>query len=220
MKKEKQLQYNVEEVLDMYLNGMYDYPDDYPEMTKEECREYVTSEIYDMRSDGGGHTFYGKGICDDLRFLGNDVIYAVIDKYAEELGILKQEQQAMEHDEAGQKTESENPSIWVVLSHDDQSDYTEPKYWDTARDSSDIIGIYSNEKAAREVVGKLKKEEEERLASLSEDYEEEQAQGKYYTIQQRELKYEAEYPSSEKIVTVGYYVPEKPEWRENEKEER
>jgi len=75
----------------MYLNGMYDYPEEYPEMTKEECRKYVTSQIYDMRSDGNGHTRYAKGICDDLRFLGNNVIHAAIDEYAEESGILKGE---------------------------------------------------------------------------------------------------------------------------------
>lgn len=92
MTKEKQLQYNVEEVLDMYLNGMYDYgEEDYPEMTIEECREYVTSEIYDMRSDGHGHTRYANGICDDLKFLGNDYIYSVIDEYAKGNGIIKEE---------------------------------------------------------------------------------------------------------------------------------
>lgn len=82
MTRKKQLQYNVEEVLDMYYNGMMDYPEDYPEMTIEECRDYVCNQIYDMKSDGHGHTRYSKGICDDLKFLGNDYIYDVIDKYA------------------------------------------------------------------------------------------------------------------------------------------
>ena len=84
-----QLQNNVEEVLDEYLNGMYDRPEDYPEMTLEECREYVTSQIYDMKSNGGGHTFYRSGICDELKFLGNDYIYKVIDEYAIDNGIIK-----------------------------------------------------------------------------------------------------------------------------------
>ena len=91
MKKEKQLQYNVEEVLDMYYNGTLDFPKDYPEMTIEECREYVTSEIYDMKSDGHGHTRYAQGICDDLKFLGNDFIYNAIDTYAKDLGLIKED---------------------------------------------------------------------------------------------------------------------------------
>lgn len=87
---ERQLQNNVEEVLDMYYNGMEDYPDDYPEMKRDECREYCTSQIYDMKADGHGTTYYDKGICDNLKFLGNDYIYSVIDKYAAENGILKE----------------------------------------------------------------------------------------------------------------------------------
>ena len=89
--KQKQLQNNVEQVVDEYLNGMYDYPEDYPEMTIEECRKYVTEQIYDMKSNGHGRTFYGNGICDDLRFLGNDYIHKVIDEYAMESGIIKSE---------------------------------------------------------------------------------------------------------------------------------
>ena len=85
---EQQLRKNVEEVLDEYLNGMYDYPEDYPEMTIDECRKFVTEQIYNMKSNGGGHTVYRNGICDELRFLGNDYIYNVIDKYAIENGII------------------------------------------------------------------------------------------------------------------------------------
>lgn len=87
----RQLQLNVEAVLDLYLNGMTDDPDEYPEMTKEQCRDYVTSQIYDMKDWGGGRTTYKDGICDNLRFLGNEYIYGVIDKYAKENGILKEE---------------------------------------------------------------------------------------------------------------------------------
>lgn len=89
--REKQLQNNVEQVIDEYLNGMYDYPEEYPEMSIEECREYVTSQIYDMKSNGHGHTFYGNGICDELRFLGNEYIYKVIDEYAIANGIIAEE---------------------------------------------------------------------------------------------------------------------------------
>lgn len=91
MTRDKQLQHNVEEVLDEYYNGMCDYPDEYQEMTIEECREYVTDQIYDMKSDGGGRTIYEKGICDDLKFLGNDFIYEVIDTYAIDSGIIKED---------------------------------------------------------------------------------------------------------------------------------
>ena len=75
MTREQQLQNNVEEILNYYCNSMTDFgEEEYPPMTKEEYREYVISELYDMKSDGGGHTRYKKGICDELRFLGNAVI--------------------------------------------------------------------------------------------------------------------------------------------------
>ena len=76
--RKMQLQNNVEQVIDEYLNGIYDYPE-----------EYVTSQIYDMKSNGHGHTFYRNGICDELRFLGNEYIYKVIDEYAIANGIIK-----------------------------------------------------------------------------------------------------------------------------------
>ncbi len=86
----KQLEKNVEYLLDMYYNGILDHgEEEYPLMTKEECREYCTSQIYDMKYDGHGHTRYQKGICEDLKFLGNEYIFSVIDKYAAELAILK-----------------------------------------------------------------------------------------------------------------------------------
>ena len=89
MENAKQLQLNVECILDSYLNGMYDYPEEYPKLTKDECRQYVIEQVYDLKDYGNGHTKYRKGICDNLRFLGNDYIYSIIDKYAEENGILK-----------------------------------------------------------------------------------------------------------------------------------
>lgn len=88
--RKMQLQNNVEQVIDEYLNGIYDYPEEYLEMTLEECREYVTSQIYDMKSNGHGHTFYKDGICDELRFLGNEYIYKIIDEYAIANGIIKE----------------------------------------------------------------------------------------------------------------------------------
>lgn len=88
---QRQLQYNVEQVLDEYYNGMEDYPEEYPEMTIEECRKYVTEQIYDMKSNGSGHTRYANGICDNLRFLGNEYIHKVIDEYAIGNGIIKDE---------------------------------------------------------------------------------------------------------------------------------
>ncbi len=92
MSKLQQLKNNVEEVLDMYSNGMSDYGlDEYPEMTVDECREYVTGQIYDMKSNGSGYTVYRDGICEDLKTLGNTVIYPVIDEYAADLGIIKKE---------------------------------------------------------------------------------------------------------------------------------
>lgn len=86
---QRQLQYNVEQVLDEYYNGMEDYPEEYPEMTLEECRQYVTEQIYDMKSNGHGVTRYAHGICDNLRFLGNEYIHKVIDDYAIGNGIIK-----------------------------------------------------------------------------------------------------------------------------------
>ena len=80
---------NVTEVVEGYLNGMEDHPEDYPEMSIEEARKYCTSQIYDIYADGKGFCREKKGICDHLRFLGNDYIYSVIDKVAKENGILK-----------------------------------------------------------------------------------------------------------------------------------
>lgn len=88
-KDEKQLKLNVEAVLDMYLNGMCDEPDIYTEMSKTECRMYVIGQIYDMKDYGNGRTKYKDGICNNLKFLGNEYINSVIDKYARDNGILK-----------------------------------------------------------------------------------------------------------------------------------
>lgn len=86
-----QLKLNVEEVLDEYLNGMEDYPDDYPSLTEDEAIRYATSLIYDRKVIGNGMTLEEVGICDNLRFLGADIIYPAIIKYAKELGIIKKD---------------------------------------------------------------------------------------------------------------------------------
>lgn len=87
----EQLKVNVEECLEMYSNGMSDYGEgEYPQMTIDECRQYVTSEIYNFMSDGHGRTVYGDGICDNLKTLGNDVIYPIIDEVAKDLDIIKE----------------------------------------------------------------------------------------------------------------------------------
>jgi hypothetical protein len=86
--KMRQLRLNVEEIIDEYVNGMYD--DNYPEMTIEECREYVKSQVYDRKAYGNGFTGFREGVCDDLRFLGTECINSVIDQYARESGIIRE----------------------------------------------------------------------------------------------------------------------------------
>ena len=89
MRREKQLRLNAEALLGEYLNGMCDCgEEEYPPMSRDECREWVVSQVYDMTSYGDGHIKYRDGICDDLRFLGNDTIFSIIDKVAEECGVL------------------------------------------------------------------------------------------------------------------------------------
>ena len=52
---------------------------------------YVDKEYCGLKVLGNGTTLEEPGICDNLRFLGNDIIHPVILKYANELGILKKE---------------------------------------------------------------------------------------------------------------------------------
>lgn len=85
----KQLRNNVEQVIGEYLNSQMDYGDDeYPDMTEQQWIDYCTSEIYDMKSDGIGGTWYGVGICDNLKFLGNDVIHGLIIEMVDAEGLL------------------------------------------------------------------------------------------------------------------------------------
>lgn len=90
-KAKKQLENNLNDILGGYMNGMDDYPDEYPQMTLDKCISYCIPDIYDQISDGAGFTRYREGICDNLKFLGNDYIYSEIKRIADECGILKEE---------------------------------------------------------------------------------------------------------------------------------
>lgn len=81
------LRNNIEEVLGEYMNGMSDYPDEYPQMSLEEAREYCTSQIYDM-VHVDGFTGYQDGVAEHLKFLGNEYIYSIIDEIARDYDIL------------------------------------------------------------------------------------------------------------------------------------
>lgn len=81
MSRLNQLRENIEQVVDEYFNSMTDYPEEYPALSKEECIKYVKDQIYDMKANGG-MTRYQKGICDDLKFLGDEVIDNEILEYA------------------------------------------------------------------------------------------------------------------------------------------
>lgn len=92
MRKNKlmqQLRNNVNETICMYLNGQMDYgEEEYPNLTDQEWWDYCVPEIYNMQSDGGGFTRYADSICDNLKFLGNDVIHKVIVDTARDEGLL------------------------------------------------------------------------------------------------------------------------------------
>lgn len=91
-KRELQLENNIGWVLGGYANGMTDYGlDEYPQMTEEDCIDWVKDQIYDMRSNGSGFCHYGKGVCKHLKFLGNDYIHERIIAIAKELDIIKGE---------------------------------------------------------------------------------------------------------------------------------
>lgn len=92
MRKNKlmqQLRNNVNETIWMYLNGQMDEgEEEYPNLIDQEWWDYCVPEIYNMQSDGGGFTRYADGICDNLKFLGNDVIHKVIVDTARDEGLL------------------------------------------------------------------------------------------------------------------------------------
>lgn len=85
--KIEQAKQNIEYIIDSYVNGMYD--DDYPQLSVEQVLKYVKEEMYDIKVSGHGETCYiGDGICDDLKFLSNEVIDKMILDYAEGSGVL------------------------------------------------------------------------------------------------------------------------------------
>ena len=86
--RKTQLKNNVESILYGYENGMLDDPENYPQLPKEEVIAYVYEELFDIKDDGQGSTLMHKGICDDLKFLGTEVICDEILRVAEELEIL------------------------------------------------------------------------------------------------------------------------------------
>ena len=85
----KQLRLNVEELVYGYLNGQTDCGTDmYPNLTPEQWFDYCVPEIYNMYVKAQGSTWYRDGICDNLRFLGNDTIREVIVEIAKGEGLV------------------------------------------------------------------------------------------------------------------------------------
>lgn len=89
--KLEQAKQNIEYILDGYVNGMNDCGEEmYPQLDKEQVIEYVKQELYDIKVSGHGESCQmGNGICDDLKFLSNEKIDAMIISYADECGVLK-----------------------------------------------------------------------------------------------------------------------------------
>lgn len=86
----KQLYNNIDNVVGGYLNSQSDYgEEEYPNLTEQEWFELCTSEIYDMKCNGRGGTWYADGICDNLKFLGNEVIRKAIIEVANSEGLVK-----------------------------------------------------------------------------------------------------------------------------------
>lgn len=86
MTKEKQLRLNAEEIIYEYENGIHDCG--YEQMTEEELIKYVLSQVYDIKSNGDGVILEGKGICNDLKFLGNEKIHQVILEIGRQTDVL------------------------------------------------------------------------------------------------------------------------------------
>lgn len=86
--KHQQLINNIESVVWGYVNGMNDDPENYKPLTEDQLIKYCYEEIFDIKDDGEGTTQMQKGICDDLKFLGNDLIRSEILRIGEEAGVL------------------------------------------------------------------------------------------------------------------------------------
>lgn len=86
----EQLRNNVDELIGSYLNGQIDYGEkDYPNLTSEQWWNYCVPDVYNMKNNGHGVTAYGDGICDNLKFLGNDTVMKVIVESADREGLLE-----------------------------------------------------------------------------------------------------------------------------------
>ena len=84
----KQLRKNVDSIVGMYLNGQSDYgEEEYPNLTEQEWFDQCVPDIYHMLCDRGS-TWYADGICDNLKFLGNDTIRKVIIEIADSEGLV------------------------------------------------------------------------------------------------------------------------------------
>jgi len=84
----KQLRNNLEYILYGYMNGMMDFPESYPKMNDEQTVAYVYDQLFDIKDNGMGGTIMKTGICDDLKFLGTEIIISEILIVADECGIL------------------------------------------------------------------------------------------------------------------------------------
>lgn len=68
----RQFYYNLDDIIGGYENGQLDDPEHFPNLTEDEWFDMVMADMYHMKADGWGSVYYGKDICGDLRFLGND----------------------------------------------------------------------------------------------------------------------------------------------------
>ena len=91
-------------------------------------------------------------------------------------------------DEVDQKTMKAEPRVWVVMSHDDQSDYSEGRYYSCAQDTTEIIAIYDNEDAAQDIASKLEREEAERQSL--DDYDECSDGKRYFSVKPVPVQHE------------------------------
>lgn len=102
--KHEQLINNIEYVIGGYANGMSDDPDSYKPMTEDELIKYCYSEIFDIKNDGEGGTKLLKGVCDDLKFLGNDLIKSEILRIGKEEGVLTEEKKESDDSNTSEET--------------------------------------------------------------------------------------------------------------------
>ena len=88
--KLEQAKQNIEYIIDGYVNGMLDDPYNYQKMSSQQVIDYVKDELYDIKvANYGESVLMATGICDDLKFLSNEVIDKMILDYAKEAGVLK-----------------------------------------------------------------------------------------------------------------------------------